>query len=101
MAERVKLQFRGAAVREESSASGDRGGQRDDIGFSNGDRAGVRMDVETEKSYFTHATDSAFFACGSVLHAQRNPRIRETGGRSLYFVWSMDRPGSHPSGYDD
>jgi len=83
-------------VREESSASGDRGGQRDDIGFSNGDRAGVRMDVETEKSYFTHATDSAFFACGSVLHAQRNPRIRETGGAVSLFCMEHGPTGFAP-----
>jgi hypothetical protein len=70
-------------------------------GFSNGYRDGVRMDIETDKSYFTHETDSPFFACGSVLLAQRNPRIRETEGRSFNFRWNMDQPGSHPFGHDD
>lgn len=61
-------------------------------GLGNGDCDGVHMDIET---------DSPFFACGSVLLAQRNPRICETGGRSFYFESSMDRPGSHPLGHDD
>src|ERR1700758_1965324 len=69
--------------------------------LGNGYRDGVRVDIETDKSYFTHETDSPFFACGSVLLAQRNPRIRETGGRSFNFAWNMDRPGSRPFGHDD
>src|SRR6267154_204161 len=60
-------------------------------GFSNGYCDGVRMDIETDKSYFTHETDSPFFACGSVLLAQRNPRIREMGG-SVFYFWIEHAP---------
>jgi hypothetical protein len=70
-------------------------------GFSNGYCDGVRMDIKTDKSYFTHETDSPFFVCGSVLLTQRNPRIRETGGRSFCFESSMDRPVQNPFGHDD
>ena len=35
-------------------------------GFSNGYCDSVGRAIETDKSYFTHETDSPFFACGSV-----------------------------------
>jgi hypothetical protein len=127
MAKRVKQQFRGAALRCFSLARGKQSEwrprrstrrlialmfagrnrmlmiRRELPRTSNADWAGgdVRMDIETDKSYFTHETDSPFFACGSVLLAQRNPRIRETGGRFSNFGSNMDRPGSHPFAHDD
>jgi hypothetical protein len=35
-------------------------------GFRSGYCDSVGMDIETDKSHFTHETDSPFFACGSV-----------------------------------
>jgi hypothetical protein len=54
-------------------------------GLSDGDGNGIRVDIETDKSYFTHETDSPF-ECGSALLRQRNPRKRETRvGRFLFY----------------
>ncbi|MGC2330069.1 MAG: hypothetical protein WA581_01330, partial [Candidatus Acidiferrales bacterium] len=53
---------------------------------------GLGVDIQTNKSYFTHWTDSPF-ACGSAPFvsndSQRNPR---TAKWKSVFLFSMARP---------
>jgi hypothetical protein len=69
-------------------------------GFRKGDRDSLGMDIQTNKTHFTHRTDSPF-ACGSaprlrrVIHATRNE------GRSFIFAPSLADRQYEPFGHDD
>ena len=69
-------------------------------GFCNRDGNRLRMDIQTNESYFIHRTDSPF-ACGSALRLRSVTHASRNRGRSFIFDRTRSDRVQNPFGHTD